>query len=156
MDAALEENQKFDILIVDDVRDNIRLLSDLLVRQGYNVRKATTGRMALRAIEALAPDLILLDIKMADMNGYEICSSLKANPSTCAIPVIFLSAADELADKVKAFQVGGIDYIPKPFHLDEVLIKVKTQLTIYQLRQQLEECESQLQQALNQLRALGQ
>ena len=154
MEAA--PKAQFDILIVDDVRDNIRLLADLLIKQGYNVRKAMTGGMALTAIEALAPDLILLDIKMADMNGYEICSILKANPATCAIPVIFLSAADELTDKVKAFQVGGVDYIPKPFHLDEVLIKVQTQLTICQLRQTLKERETQLQQALSQLQEFEQ
>jgi PleD family two-component response regulator len=155
MEVSAEADQ-FDILIVDDVRDNIRLLSDFLVKQGHNVRKAMTGGMALTAIKALAPDLILLDIKMADMSGYEICSALKADPATCTIPVIFLTAADELADKAKAFEVGGIDYITKPFHLDEVLTKVQTQLTIFQLRQKLQEREAQLQQALNQLRALKQ
>lgn len=133
-----EESDKPDILIVDDVRDNLRFLSNFLVGQGYTVRKATTGQMALGAINALKPDLILLDIRMPDVSGYEICSALKAKPETATIPIIFLSAGDEAADKVKAFQVGGVDYIAKPFQLEEVLVKVQTQVMIQTLRRQLE------------------
>jgi DNA-binding response OmpR family regulator len=133
----LEEIDPSDILIVDDVRDNIRFLSNFLATEGYTVRKATTGQMALRAIQALKPDLILLDIRMPDIDGYEICRQLKANPETVTIPIIFLSAGDEPADRAKAFQVGGVDYIAKPFQLDEILVRIQTQLRIQGLQQQL-------------------
>jgi len=97
-----------DILIVDDKADNIRLLSSLLSTQGYTIRKALSGSMALTAVETLPPDLILLDITMPGMSGYEVCESLKQNPKSKDIPVIFLSALDEVFDKIKAFEVGGV------------------------------------------------
>ncbi len=126
-----------DILIVDDKADNIRLLSSILSSQGYTVRKALNGSMALKAVESLAPDLILLDITMPGMSGYEVCKALKANAQTRDIPVIFLSALDEIFDKVKAFEVGGVDYMTKPFQVEEVLIRIKTHVTLHQQRQQL-------------------
>ena len=98
------------ILIVDDVPENVQLLSSTLTEQGYQVRGVLSGEMALRASEAL-PDLILLDIMMPDMDGYEVCRKLKESPHTCNIPIIFLSALDAVVDKVKAFEVGGVDYI---------------------------------------------
>jgi class 3 adenylate cyclase len=126
-----------DILIVDDKADNIRLLSSMLTDQGYSVRKALNGSMALTAVETLPPDLILLDITMPGMSGYEVCQQIKAKEKTQEIPIIFLSALDETLDKVKAFQVGGVDYITKPFQVEEVLIRLSTHLTIHQQRQQL-------------------
>jgi len=135
-----------DILIVDDVLENVQLLSKMLAKHGYQTRKATNGRMALKAVETTLPDLILLDIRMPEMNGYEVCRWLKANPQTATVPVIFLSAADDIADKVEGFNVGGTDYITKPFHIEEVLARVHNQLiiltaqrTIHQLNTQLEE-----------------
>ncbi|GAB4537037.1 MAG: hypothetical protein Tsb0014_25370 [Pleurocapsa sp.] len=135
-----------DILIVDDTLENLRLLSSMLTEQGYTVRKATNGQMTLKVVQTLPPDLILLDIMMPDMNGYEVCQILKANPATAAIPIIFLSALDDVLDKVKAFQIGAIDYITKPFQIEEVLVRVRNQLAlkaaqqeIYQLNAHLEE-----------------
>lgn len=115
---------KAHILIVDDMPGNLHLLSSLLTKEGYKVRAAINGKLALMAANSFAPDLILLDIMMPDLNGYEVCKLLKANPKTADIPVIFLSTLDEEIDKTKAFDVGGIDYITKPIHLEEVVRKV--------------------------------
>ncbi len=142
-----------DILIVDDTPDNIRFLSAMLLEQGYNVRKALNGQMALTASQSLPPDLILLDINMPDMNGYEVCRQLKANPHTQPIPVIFLSALDDVIDKVKAFQVGGVDYVTKPFQFEEVLVRVQTQLTMQNLQNRLQAQNQQLQETLVELKA---
>ena len=128
-----------DLLIVDDTPNNLRLLMDLMVDQGYDVRTATNGKMALRSAQASIPDLILLDINMPNMDGYEVCQQLKANPKTQLVPVIFLSALSEVLDKVKAFEVGGIDYVTKPIQVEEVLVRVKTQLTLCQMKRQLEQ-----------------
>lgn len=141
-----------DILIVDDVPDNIRFLSSFLLEQGYQVRKAINGQMALRAIKTLIPDLILLDINLPDINGYEICSQLKSDPLTELTPIIFLSAGNEAIDKVKAFQVGAADYITKPFYLEEVLARIQTQLTIQGLQEELKTQNNQLKQALQELK----
>jgi len=123
-------NQKEDILVVDDTPENLRLLSSFLVREGYNVRKALTGQMALTAMDTVLPDLILLDIMMPNMDGYQVCEKLKCNPKTASIPVIFLSALNDAFDKVKAFTVGGADYITKPFQFEEVLARVRLQLAL--------------------------
>ena len=126
----LEPTRTEDILIVDDTPDNLHLLSRMLTRQGYNVRKALSGPMALTAVQTVAPDLILLDIMMPEMDGYEVCQNLKADAKTAEIPIIFLSALDDVLDKVKGFQVGGVDYITKPFQFEEVLIRVQNQLAL--------------------------
>ncbi|HAX78694.1 MAG TPA: GGDEF domain-containing response regulator [Cyanobacteria bacterium UBA11372] len=118
------------ILIVDDLPTNLRLLDSLLSQQGYNVLKAINGELALRATTTVDVDLILLDIMMPGLNGYEVCRRLKAEPKTANIPVIFLSAVNESFDKVKAFEVGCIDYINKPLIIDELLVKVKTYLSL--------------------------
>jgi len=141
-----------DILIVDDTPDNIRFLSSLLVEQGYNVRKALNGKMALTAVKAVLPDLILLDINMPGMNGYEVCEHLKKDVNTCSVPVIFLSALDGVVDKVKAFKMGGADYITKPFHLEEILARIKNQLKIASLQTQLQVQNAQLEQMLEELK----
>ncbi|HLP89850.1 MAG TPA: EAL domain-containing protein [Nostocaceae cyanobacterium] len=147
MESYSELNlSQVDILIVDDVLENVRLLSNLLADHGYSSRKATNGTMALTAVAGSLPTLILLDVRMPGMTGYEVCQQLKTNPKTAHIPVIFLSAAEDIANKVQAFQVGGADYITKPFHTEEVLARVKHQLailaaqqTIYQLNAELEQ-----------------
>ncbi|WP_245587424.1 sensor histidine kinase [Cylindrospermum stagnale] len=147
------ENNAFiaDILIVDDKLENIRFLSDFFSKQNYQIRKAINGQAALRAVNTLPPDLILLDINMPGMGGYEVCEHLKNDPKTASIPVIFLSAGNEITDKVRAFQVGGIDYITKPFQLEEVLARVQTQLKLQHLQKQLKTKNEQLQNTLIEL-----
>ncbi|WP_107667909.1 GGDEF domain-containing response regulator [Cyanothece sp. BG0011] len=134
-----------DILIVDDTIENLRVLSSILTEQGYNVRKATGGAMALKVVETLPPDLILLDIMMADLSGYEVCQQLKKNPRTADIPVIFLSALDDVFDKVKAFEMGGVDYISKPFQMEEVLVRVKNQLALRTAQKEVSQLNAQLE-----------
>jgi diguanylate cyclase (GGDEF)-like protein/PAS domain S-box-containing protein len=145
-------NSEILILIVDDLPDNLRVLSTAISGQGYQTRCAKSGAIALMAVETTCPDLILLDIKMPDMDGYEVCQQLKASQFTRDIPIIFLSALDDVFDKVKAFNVGGADYITKPFQVEEVLIRIKHQLSlkvaelkICQLNQQLEQQNEQLE-----------
>ncbi|MCW5317285.1 EAL domain-containing protein [Nostoc sp. KVJ3] len=129
----LDPNKK-DILIVDDMADNLRVLSSILAREGYNVRKALNWQMALTATQTVLPDLILLDIMMPEVDGYEICQTFKAWELTADIPIIFISALDDVFDKVKAFRVGGVDYITKPFEFQEVLVRVKNQLALRSAR----------------------
>lgn len=126
-----------DILIVDDNLDNIRFLSNFLSQQQYRVRKAINGQVALTAANAATPDLILLDISMPGMNGYEVCQHLKSNPQSQLVPIIFLSAANDALDKARAFQAGGVDYIEKPFQLEEVLIRIQAQLKLQKLQKEL-------------------
>jgi len=125
------------ILIVDDTPANLRLLANILLGAGYTVRPARSGAVALTSVQAELPDLILLDIMMPEMDGYEICRRLKANEQTRDIPVIFISAMNDIEEKVKSFAVGGVDYIAKPFHGDEVLARVNTHLTIRHLQNDL-------------------
>lgn len=143
---------KPDILIVDDQPDNLRLLSNILSQQGYKVRKALNGALAIAAVEAALPDVILLDITMPDMSGYEVCQRLKASVSTTSIPIIFLSALDDATDKVKAFQMGGADYITKPFQTEEVVARLALQITLQQQRQRLQEEINHHQQTVEILR----
>lgn len=126
------------VLIVDDLPNNVRLLSIMLTEKGYQVRKAINGQMALNTVRSLIPDLILLDINMPDLNGYQVCEQLKADEKTREIPVIFISALDDVLDKVKAFQVGGVDYISKPFQGEEVMARIENQLTISRQKKQLQ------------------
>ena len=134
-----------DILVVDDRPDNIRLLSNMLTERGYKVRKAVSGMMALTAVDTLIPDLILLDITMPEMDGYQVCQKLKSDQNTKDIPIIFISALDEVLDKVRAFNQGGIDYITKPFQVEEVIARVDSQLTIGYLKNQLQQQNRLLQ-----------
>jgi adenylate cyclase len=127
-----------DILIVDDMPDNLRLLSTMLTCYGYQVRKAINGQLALQGAEISPPDLILLDINMPKMNGYQVCEKLKLSEKTKDIPVIFISALDDVMEKVKAFEVGGVDYITKPFQIEEVLARVQNQLSLRLLQSQLQ------------------
>lgn len=132
------------ILIVDDTRDNLRLLSQILSQRGYKVHTASDGNQALVAAATVAPDLILLDIMMPGLDGYTVCERLKAKPETAKIPVIFISALNEPLDKVKAFTAGGVDYLTKPFQVEEVLARVSVHLTLRALQRQLEEANAQL------------
>lgn len=136
------------IVVVDDTPENLHVLSSMLTERGYDVRGVTSGLFALQAVKAAPPDLILLDIHMPDMDGYDVCMALKADPQTYRIPVVFISALNEVIDKVKAFSVGGVDYITKPFHLEEVLVRVENQLSLLNMRRQLEQQNAQLQQEI--------
>ena len=126
------------ILLVDDLPENLRLLSDLLLTLGYTVRSVTSGRMALKTAKVKRPDVILLDIKMPDMDGYQVCQAFKADEDLRDIPVIFISALDDVFDKVKAFWSGGVDYIVKPFQREEVVVRLENQLTIQRQKRSLE------------------
>ena len=131
---------------MDDTTENLRVLSSALANQGYDVRGVINGEMALRAAQAEPPDLILLDIRMPGIDGYEVCRRLKANPLTEAVPVIFLSALGDSIDKVQAFGVGGVDYITKPFQLDEVLVRVKNQLALQIAQRTIQRMNQTLEQ----------
>jgi diguanylate cyclase (GGDEF)-like protein len=146
----MTHNYSGDILIVDDMPNNLRFLSTTLTEQGYKVRSVTEGLMALTVAEAAKPDLILLDIMMPNIDGYEVCQRLKANEQTCDIPVIFLSALDEVLDKVKAFSVGGVDYITKPFQLEEVLARIQTHLSLRFAQKEISQLNSELEERVRQ------
>jgi len=139
MNSFLTTRYTGNILIVDDTPDNLRLLSEMLSKRGYSVRSAISGSAAFMAVNTKLPDLILLDINMPNLNGYEVCKQLKANEATRDIPVLFLSAFNEAIDKVKAFEVGGLDYITKPFQVEEVLARVDTHLTLSRTQKELQQ-----------------
>jgi two-component system NtrC family sensor kinase len=143
----------FNILVVDDTPDNLRLLVGILTKQGYKVRPVPSGKLALQAVQGMLPDLILLDINMPEMDGYEVCRQLKAKALTRPIPIIFLSALSDVFDKVKAFEVGGVDYITKPFQIAEVIARIETHLTIRLLQTSLEQKNEHLSQTLQELQA---
>jgi len=144
-----------DILIVDDTIENIALLSEILETNGYSVRKAVNAAMAKTAIAAMLPDVVLLDICMPEVDGYTLCQELKADEVTADVPIIFLSALSDAFDKVKAFEVGGVDYITKPFQMAEVLVRVRNQVlarqTLLTLEQIIKERTKALQVANAQL-----
>ncbi|MDJ0555865.1 MAG: diguanylate cyclase [Microcoleaceae cyanobacterium MO_207.B10] len=136
------------ILIVDDAPENLRLLSSMLEHQGYQVRKAINGRIAINGAKIAKPDLILLDINLPDIDGYEVCHQLKSLEQTKEIPIIFISAYDQEIDKIRGFEVGGRDYITKPFQIREVLARVENQLSIYQLQIQLKDRNNKLEREI--------
>jgi adenylate cyclase len=142
------------ILVIDDTLDNLRLLTALLKTQGYEVRAFTNGQMALASAKAKSPDLILLDINMPDMNGYETCRRFKAETKTQDVPIIFISVLDEVLDKMQAFAAGGVDYITKPFQLQEVLARIETHLNLRRLQQQLQDQNTRLQVAEEKYRSI--
>ncbi|BAZ43830.1 response regulator receiver sensor signal transduction histidine kinase [Chondrocystis sp. NIES-4102] len=139
------------ILVVDDTPQNLHLLVDILTKYDYKVRPVPNGKLAISAAQINPPDLILLDIMMPDLDGYQVCKQLKANPITKDIPIIFISAINEPVDKVKAFAIGGVDYITKPFQMHEVLIRVKHQIALVNLKKQLKLKNEQLNNTVKQL-----
>ncbi|MGB8698267.1 MAG: PAS domain S-box protein [Thermosynechococcaceae cyanobacterium] len=139
---------KGNILIVDDVPDNLTLLNKILSRQGYKIRVAPSGRLAIQSVLTKPPDLILLDILMPDMDGYAVCQTLKANEQTCHIPIIFVSALSEAFDKVKAFSMGGTDYLTKPVQIEEAIARIEHQLNLNRLRQQIVDRNAELEQEI--------
>lgn len=142
------------ILIVDDTAENLSILRQILAEQGYQVRPALSGEIALKAVQANPPDLILLDIIMPEMDGYEVCRKLKADEKLSHIPIIFISALGELEDKMKAFSEGGVDYITKPFQAEEVLARVNTHLSLHFIQTSLKKKNIDLQNALDEVKQL--
>ena len=155
MNIELQTFYPANILVVDDKPENVKLLSRLLTEQGYKVRGVTNGEMALRAVQKMPPQLILLDVKMPGLNGYQVCQRLKSIPEISQIPIIFLSALEDSQDKLKAFEAGGVDYITKPFQLPEVLMRVQNQLKIQSTQTKIkllnQELEEQVRQRTAQL-----
>ena len=137
------------ILIVDDTPANLKLLSQILSNNGYHIRVASNGSHALSSVALALPDLILLDVKMPGMNGYEVCEKLKGSEKTQDIPVIFISALDDLMDKLQGFRSGGVDYITKPFQVEEVLARVKTHLDLRNIQRQLQATNARMAHELH-------
>ncbi|MGD9223151.1 MAG: response regulator [Desulfobacteraceae bacterium] len=135
----IQKTGPYDILIVDDTQENLELLNRILEARGYRVRLATSGRLALNSVVTKPPDLILLDVKMPEMDGFEVCRRLKSDAHSRHVPVIFISAHIETAKKVEGFKAGGVDYIAKPFEREEVLARVETQLRLHELTERLEQ-----------------
>lgn len=134
----MTKNSNKTIVVVDDTPENLLLLTEMLGDHGYRVRLAPSGERALASIQKEPPDLVLLDILMPEMDGYEVCRRLKNDAKLVDIPIIFISALDEVFDKITAFSVGGVDYIKKPFQVEEVLARVDTHLRLREMQQQLE------------------
>jgi putative two-component system response regulator len=151
--TPLNNKTSADILVVDDTLANLQLLANILKEDGYKVRPAINGSLALRAVAQKKPDLILLDIKMPDMDGYQVCQALKANPATKDIPVIFISALSDANDKVRAFSMGGVDYLTKPFQFEEVKARVATHL---QLKDYQDNLEAKIQAGLAEISLLNE
>ncbi len=143
---------KASILVVDDSAENQYVLSLILEQEGYQIRSATNGAQALQSVQAALPDLILLDIMMPNMSGYEVCEHLKADEKTRNVPIIFISALSETKNKVEALNIGGVDYITKPFQFEEVLARVKTHLSLIQLQKQLLQANVELETQLNEVK----
>ncbi|MBF0450194.1 MAG: response regulator [Candidatus Magnetomorum sp.] len=133
-----EQNEsKGNILVVDNNPENLRLLEKMLTDDGYKVRPAISGSLALMTVQSALPDLVLLDVRMPDIDGFSVCEKLKSDDTTKDIPVIFISALEEPINKLKAFDVGGLDYITKPFEAQEVLARVKTQINLRNMQKRL-------------------
>jgi PAS domain S-box-containing protein len=150
--ASQPKPVKADILVIDDTPENLHLISNLLSDRGYKVRCVTKGSTGLLGAIAAPPDLILLDINMPQLNGYQLCEQLKTNEITRDIPVIFISALGDVLDKVKAFNVGGVDFITKPFQIEEVLARIQTHLALRRLQQQQQAQNLRLQQEIDERR----
>ncbi len=150
----MPENRNSTILVVDDNTDNLRLLAGILGEQQYQVRLARNGSYALATIHKQAPDLVLLDIMMPEMDGFEVCRRLKADEQTAGIPIIFISALGEIDEKVRAFSYGAVDYITKPFQVEEVLARVKMHLKMMYMQKSLALKNAQLEDALDQIQIL--
>lgn len=142
-------NQTANILIVDDVIANLVLLTEMIKKTGYIARPVTSVKQAMQAIEAFIPHLILLDISMPEIDGFEYCEMLKKDPKTRDIPIIFISALNSPEDKIRGFKLGAVDFIAKPFEEEEVKLRVNTHLKIYQMQQELEMYNRKLHKLVN-------
>jgi len=137
--AEIKDKTKGTILIVDDIPENLYILNRILTDKGYTVRPARNGEIALKFIQTNLPDIILLDIKMPEIDGFEVCSRLKKDKRTSDIPVIFISALNDINEKIKGFKAGAVDYITKPFDSDELLARVRSQMICQNLKKRLKE-----------------
>ncbi|MES0489872.1 MAG: hybrid sensor histidine kinase/response regulator [Leptospirales bacterium] len=142
------------ILVVDDIAENLQLLIDILGDHNYTIRPASDGEFAIKYATSDPPDLILLDIRMPGLSGYDVCKTLKSNEITKDIPVIFISAADDISDIKTGFDVGGVDYITKPFNDEEVIVRVKNHLILQRLKQNLKTKNAELKNALERERKM--
>ncbi len=133
------------ILIVDDNTENLRVLGNILKENNYKIAVAKSGIDALSLLEGIKPVLILLDVMMPEMDGYEVCQKIKQNPSIANIPIIFLTAKTEHSDIIKGFEAGGVDYITKPFNSHELLVRVKTHKELFEARETIRLQAEQLQ-----------
>jgi two-component system, sensor histidine kinase and response regulator len=140
------QSETASIMVVDDQPVNLKLLEDMMRNQGYAIRSFPRGRLALASAAQSPPDLMLLDINMPEMNGFEVCQRLKSDPKLARIPVIFLSALNETEDKIKAFRSGGVDYVAKPFQLAEVQARVETHLELHRLQRAMEQHNQNLEE----------
>lgn len=143
------DNKDAEIMVVDDARETLQLLSRILHRHGYEVRPASDGQIAFTSAKRNPPDLALIDISMTGLNGYELCRLLKSNEETRSIPVIFISALDDVRNKVKAFQVGAVDYITKPFQFQDVLARIRIHLEMSRKIQELNKLRDMDRYSLN-------
>lgn len=144
MNKEMQNTADAQILVVEDTPANLRLLTEILGKEGYRVRPASSGRLALKSVAAVAPDLILLDVRMPDLDGYETCRELKSNEKGRDIPVIFISALSDTTDKIKGFEAGGVDYITEPFQAAEVLARVESHLSLRRMQKRIEAQNIQL------------
>jgi len=154
MDDKVQKADASQILVVDDTPANLKLMTEILASRGYRVRAASSGRLALKTVAIELPDLILLDVKMPDMDGYEVCRRLKSEELSRMIPVIFISALTDTEDKIQGFQAGGVDYITKPFQAEEVHARVSTHLKLHFYQDALEEKNRQIQSSYRRLQEL--
>ncbi len=130
MDNTIQLSHTYQVLVVDDIPENLQVLSNILYEEGIEISFATNGKQALDTMTFVKPDLILLDISMPEMDGYEVCRRLKANPETAHIPIIFLTARTQTDDIIKGFEVGAVDYVTKPFNSNELVSRVFTHLEL--------------------------
>ncbi len=152
-----ESTKASTVMVVDDEPANLKLMEEMLRRKGYQVVSFPRGRLALAAAALQTPDLILLDINMPELSGYEVCQRLKSDPRLCEVPVIFLSALHEADDKVKGFRAGGLDYLPKPFHFEELYARVETHLELNNLQRELKLQNQRLEEMVaSRTRELGE
>ncbi len=153
-DSQAPDKRQYEILIVDDTLENLRFLKLLLEERGYLVRATSNGSFALESVATRLPDLILLDVKMPEMDGFEVCRRLKSNDHSSNVPVFFISALDETIDKVKGFKAGAVDYITKPIEPEEVFARIETHLSLRQLQQEMEKTNAALQEAFDEIKIL--
>ena len=149
MEYQTTKSELANVLIVDDVTSNLVILTEMIKNAGYIARPVKSVKQAMKAMEVVLPQLILLDISMPDMDGYEFCELLKQDVKTRNIPIIFISAMNAKEDKIKGFKVGAVDFISKPFEVEEVTMRINNHLKIYNMQQELEMYNKRLYKMVN-------
>lgn len=143
-----------EVLVVDDNPENLRVISSLLIEEGYHVRVAKNGKQALDTIDESAPDIILMDVQMPEMDGFEVCKKIKSNPDIPEIPVLFISALGDSFNKVLGFESGGVDYIPKPFDAEEVKARVRVHIDLKKSLQEIKLLKEELRNKTDEIAML--